>query len=868
MPLQSPNLDDRDFRTLLAEATQRVRQSCPAWTDLSPSDPGIVMLELFAYLTDLMIYRLNRIPAKAYIEFLRLMGIKLYAPSAAMVDLRFSLERARTTAVEIPELTRVAAGRAKADSPAPVFVTAASATIAAGATEAIVRAYHVDFIQAELAGMGTGAPAQTVTVKNPPIVAPIGDFEELIVGVETPGIDPGKRVNTREYDGKIFRVWREVDSFSAAGEERYFYTVDRVTGVIAFAPAVRSQLVEGGLADDVRPLAEFPPAGMQIRVWYARGGGPEGNVMAGVLTVMKDAIAGVAVTNPAAGSGGAAAETVENALVRGPQEMHSLERAVTARDFEMFAERNAGAARAKAVTQREVWAHAVPGTVEVLLVPNYLEPKDRGSGAVTADRLREQETPEVLARVQRKLDGIKPAGTQSRIAWVKYKTARVNTDIVVYRGESPDAVKARVLKNLHDAINPLPTATNRSGWKFGEPLRVSRVYDIILAEPGVSYVDRVRLLVDDVPDKDVRALVADQHQRDTFHAAAAKALYRSMNKGESWERMGTFDDVPALLETHPDDAGLVVLVTSRDDHSGSRVFVSTDCGETWGAPVADLAFEVQDIAWTSRGNQPLLLLATDKGLYELIVGDPDAAPVQILVEEKSQDLGFYSVAVFEDARGTQTVAVSAQRNKGVYLSIEAGKSGSFKSIGLGNEDVRVLGVELEGPRSFLWAGLAVPGNEPGKGCFRWEALGSFDSPEGWRQFDKKWIGGSCYALRFDAGKVFAATHHSGVVVLDPGAADAAWSAPHMPCGLPTRDVSAGESAQIFLPVRALAVPPAGKVLLAGGPLGIYRSEDGGASYERVSGNEFTERVAIPPTWLFCSGAHEINVLREHETSGD
>ena len=90
MALESPNLDDRTFEQLLTDAKRRVVQSCPGW-ELTPSDPGVVLLEAFAYITDLMLYRLNRVPVKAYIEFLRLMGISLYPPNAARAELQFSL---------------------------------------------------------------------------------------------------------------------------------------------------------------------------------------------------------------------------------------------------------------------------------------------------------------------------------------------------------------------------------------------------------------------------------------------------------------------------------------------------------------------------------------------------------------------------------------------------------------------------------------------------------------------------------------------------------------------------------------------------------------------------------------------------------
>ncbi len=64
MPLPTPNLDDRDFDDLVRAARERILRSCPEWTDLSPSDPGMVLLDVFAYLTDQMLYRLNRLPGQ------------------------------------------------------------------------------------------------------------------------------------------------------------------------------------------------------------------------------------------------------------------------------------------------------------------------------------------------------------------------------------------------------------------------------------------------------------------------------------------------------------------------------------------------------------------------------------------------------------------------------------------------------------------------------------------------------------------------------------------------------------------------------------------------------------------------------------
>ena len=133
MPLPSPNLDDRDFNQLVEEARRHITQSCPAWTDLSPGDPGIVLLELFAYLTETMIYRLNRVPEKMYIEFLRLIGIQLQPPAAASVTLVFSRARAEDPAMQLSRGTRVTVNRSSSTGETLVFTTAADGTIPQGA---------------------------------------------------------------------------------------------------------------------------------------------------------------------------------------------------------------------------------------------------------------------------------------------------------------------------------------------------------------------------------------------------------------------------------------------------------------------------------------------------------------------------------------------------------------------------------------------------------------------------------------------------------------------------------------------------------------------------------------------------------------
>ena len=76
MSLPSPRLDDRTFESIFQEAVRRIPAYCPEWTDYNESDPGITLVQLMAWLADMVIYRLNRVPEKSFVEFLNLMGVE------------------------------------------------------------------------------------------------------------------------------------------------------------------------------------------------------------------------------------------------------------------------------------------------------------------------------------------------------------------------------------------------------------------------------------------------------------------------------------------------------------------------------------------------------------------------------------------------------------------------------------------------------------------------------------------------------------------------------------------------------------------------------------------------------------------------
>ena len=77
MPLPLPDLDDRRFDDLVAELQQRLQRQVPELTALAPGDPAFALVDLFAWLTETILYRANRIPDRQRLAFLNLLALPL-----------------------------------------------------------------------------------------------------------------------------------------------------------------------------------------------------------------------------------------------------------------------------------------------------------------------------------------------------------------------------------------------------------------------------------------------------------------------------------------------------------------------------------------------------------------------------------------------------------------------------------------------------------------------------------------------------------------------------------------------------------------------------------------------------------------------
>jgi hypothetical protein len=121
MPIVSPNLDDLTYDRIVTELTNRIPVYCPEWTDYNDSDPGITLIQLFAYLTEMVGYRLNQVPQKSQASLMQLLGVTLNPASPASTQLALLLTD--PTKVSAYTLAKGASFAASTGSPPPAFET-------------------------------------------------------------------------------------------------------------------------------------------------------------------------------------------------------------------------------------------------------------------------------------------------------------------------------------------------------------------------------------------------------------------------------------------------------------------------------------------------------------------------------------------------------------------------------------------------------------------------------------------------------------------------------------------------------------------------------------------------------------------------
>ncbi len=87
MPIPRYMLADLDAEALAQELVRRIPAPTPEWRNPREGDPGRTLIDLFAWLSETLLYRVNLIPERQRLEFLRLLniGMRPAQPARALV---------------------------------------------------------------------------------------------------------------------------------------------------------------------------------------------------------------------------------------------------------------------------------------------------------------------------------------------------------------------------------------------------------------------------------------------------------------------------------------------------------------------------------------------------------------------------------------------------------------------------------------------------------------------------------------------------------------------------------------------------------------------------------------------------------------
>jgi predicted phage baseplate assembly protein len=180
-----PDLDDRTWQELVDQMRALIPSYAPDWTDHNPSDLGITLIELFAWLAESMLYRLNQTPQKNYLTFLNLLGVTRNPPTPAHTYLTFTSAAGR---IVVPTGTQAQTAATEGRTPV-VFETDEDTTVLPTALKAAlaIGPYAPGVTSAQYTNLTAtlvGAPAAKYLLQ-----VPAGQVVQLCLGFDKPVSD-------------------------------------------------------------------------------------------------------------------------------------------------------------------------------------------------------------------------------------------------------------------------------------------------------------------------------------------------------------------------------------------------------------------------------------------------------------------------------------------------------------------------------------------------------------------------------------------------------------------------------------------------------------------------------------------------------
>jgi hypothetical protein len=365
----------RDYNSFRKALIDLIPAKLPEWTDRSEASFGIVLIELFAYMGDILSYYQDRMANEAFlptaqerrnvINHLRLIGYELAPAAPATARLSVIVGNNVNHLVEVRKGDQFATATSKdrksvtfeyTDEKPLLIDTSKAAPDSARKPdgsplknfkeiESIIPVREGRSVVNEVIGVSDGSANQRYRLAQPRLLR---DSLEIVVETNPPT--------------PAWRLRKNLVSSRPAYTEEQLIALEqqeRIGSTLAFSrTADADYAIETDEADVTTVIfgdgqyGQIPPTGMRIIARYRTGGGTAGNVGAGQITVVSNAprlqLLGAKVVNRAPASGGAERESIEQAIKFAPLAFNSMQRAVTAEDYVALARLFPGVSKARA----------------------------------------------------------------------------------------------------------------------------------------------------------------------------------------------------------------------------------------------------------------------------------------------------------------------------------------------------------------------------------------------------------------------------------------------------------------------------------------------------------------------------------------
>ncbi|WP_274032523.1 baseplate J/gp47 family protein [Streptomyces sp. MMBL 11-1] len=464
----------RDFTGYRDALLAYAGEVLPEWTSRSPADFGVVMVELFSYLGDIISFYQDRIQDEAYlttatqrssvIAIAQQLGYQPHTAIPATGQVAFSPAPGLTSPVVLSAGTQVittyiaALDRAityetTADVVVPAYTTPVPQVVglvAEGATQgnrtlalyASTAGQPASTIRVEDVGTSDGTQAQEFTLAQAPVL-----LDSVRVFVD---------------DGLGGTEWTRVPDF----------LLTRPSDLIVTAHTDDQGITRLVFGDGTN--GAIPATGLKIAVAYRTGGGSYGNIPQGSIIDLAEGLPGIVVAGSSPMAGGADEESIDQIRVNAPRVFRTQGRAVSAQDYADLALSVAGVAGASAVVRSA-------SAVTIFIVgPNAILPSEGQRDAV-AQYVQERALTGVIVNV-----------VNGTLVPTHIGSSSLPVLVSVQPRYRRDTVKLAVQQAIQRVFTPPQTT-------FGSRISISQVYRAIQEVPGVEWAVVQMMARSDLP---------------------------------------------------------------------------------------------------------------------------------------------------------------------------------------------------------------------------------------------------------------------------------------------------------------------------------------------------------------------------------